>query len=333
MAISTQTVSTIAGVLKKAAPALEGRIVYSTSTAASRPTMFDAFCRTMQQDHIAQKSAKELVGRAQLVMPQFEKTGQEILSRAGVDAKVSCRAKGVTSTANKIQKVFRNFESYGESRDQIQDIVLGGGIKEVVGDSLGMRFTLNTPHTDRIYESILRQKGRNLQINYFEDYYGKGIQPYASKAIEDKFAKLRYIKYDGTKAHTTVTTTEKAFGYTRTNINGTFAGVNAEIQVGGKFTNRWGDAEHVLYDLRQGKTPDYSHFTETQTKLAKQIQSAYKEVLANPALNDVYRNNYLNKIWGVLRDAEKRSLSKPEFPQLPAGIPEILSAENILKLA
>lgn len=332
MVINLQTVSTITSVLKKAAPALEGRIVYATS-ATVRPTMFDAFCKTMQQDHIAQKSARELVNRAKLVMPQFEKTAQEVLTQAGVDAKVSCRVKGVTSTANKIQKNFKNFKNYETSREQVQDAILGGGLKEMVGDSLGMRFTLNIPHSDRIYEKLIKQKSHNFQISCFEDYYGKGIQPYASQAVKDKFAKLQYIKPDGSKAHTIVTSTEKAFGYTRTNINANFAGVNAEIQVGGKFTNRWGDAEHALYDMRQGKTPDFSHYTESQAKLARQIQDAYKEVLANPALNTDYTNNYLNKIWGVLVDAEKRHLSKPIYPQLPAGIPDILRAENILKLA
>lgn len=333
MAISLQTVSTITGVLKKTAPALEGRIVYSTSTAASRPTMFDAFCKTMQQDHIAQKSARELVNRAKLVLPQFERTAQDILTRSGINAKVSCRAKGVTSTANKIQKNFKSFKNYETSREQVQDAILGGGLKEMVGDSLGMRFTFNSPHSDGIYENIIRQKGHNFQISYFEDYYGKGVQPYASQTIKDKFAKLRYIAPDGTYAPTTVTSTEKAFGYTRTNINGNFAGVNAEIQVGGKFTNRWGDAEHALYDMRQGKTPDFSHYSEAQIKLARQIQDAYKKVLANPALNADYTNNYLNKIWGVLVNAEKHNLSKPIYPQLPAGVPDILSAENILKLA
>lgn len=333
MAISLQTVSTITGVLKKAAPALEGRIVYSTSTAASRPTMFDAFCKTMQQDHIAQKSARELVNRAKLVLPQFEKAAQEILTRSGIDAKVSCRAKGVTSTANKIQKNFKSFENYETSREQVQDAILGGGLREMVGDSLGMRFTLNSSQSNGIYESIVKQKNRNFQISYFEDYYGTGVQPYASKTVKDRFAKLCYIAPDGTKAHTTVAITEKPFGYTRTNINGNFAGVNAEIQIGGKFTNRWGDAEHALYDMRQGKTPDFSHYTEAQARLARQIQDAYKEVLANPALNADYTNNYLNKIWGVLRDAEKQNLNRPVYPKLPEGIPEILSAENILKLA
>ena len=332
MGISLQTVSTIKGVLQKTAPALEGRILYSTSTAASRPTMFDAFCKTMQS-HAAKESAKKLVAQAELVLPQFEKAAQDMLSRSGANAKVSCRAKSVTSTANKIQKNFRNFKNYNEAREQIQDVILGDGIKNMVGDSLGMRFTLNTPHSDRIYENIIKQRSKNFQINYFEDYFGTGVQPYASNTIKDKFAKLQYIAPDGSKANTIVTSTEKPFGYTRTNINGTFAGINTEIQVGGKYTNRWGDAEHVLYDMRQGKTLDFSHYTKAQIKLAQQIQKAYEKVLINPALNAEYTNNYLNKIWGVLVDAERQCLCKPVFPPLPKGIPDILSAKNILKLA
>ena len=85
----------------------------------------------------------------------------------------------------------------------------------------------------------------------------------------DEFAKRQYKTIRGRVKETVAADALKPSGYTRDNINARINGVNTEIQVGGKFTTKWGDAEHFLYDIRQGKKLDLSELTPEQIKIVK----------------------------------------------------------------
>lgn len=324
-----------------------GRTVYKTKTAGAQAgTMFDAFCKTMGSSNVSRQSARQIFNETYKKSDDLKNIANEILKNSGANATVTVRVKGVDSTASKIQKNFASFDKkgYENSREQIHEIILGDGTKELVGDSYGFRYILQSEKTGakdnsiRIYESILntqKQNKKSFELTCFEDYYGKGIKPYGNEAIRDKYAELQYRTSLGKVKETIATFTEKPSGYTRTNINAKINGVNAEIQVGGVYTTKWGDIEHILYDMRQGKPLDMPKYTPEQKELAIKIEKAYKEVLERKTGNtsENFNKNYLNKLWDSFRNAEANNLKEPVYPKFPEGYPEILKIENLLKLA
>ena len=325
---------------------LIGKIVYSTRTSGAKAgTMFDAFCATMSRPNVARQSARRIVNETAARSEELKEVADDILKYSGADAIVKPRVKGVDSTAAKIQKKFTGFQKdgYDVSKEKIYEVILGGGTKELVGDSYGIRFILQSEKNGgrenslRIYDSILnaqKNNPRTFSLTGFEDYYGRGIKPYGNEAIRDRFAELRYRTSLGKQKETIAAFTAKPSGYTRTNINGRINGVNTEIQVGGLHTTKWGDVEHILYDMRQGKPLDMSKYTPEQKKLALEIQKAYKEVLQRKSdrTAEDFSEKYLNKLWNSFREAEVKNLAEPVYPEFPQGYPEILKVENILKL-
>ena len=287
-------------------------------------TLFDAYCKTMSKPEVANRHAARIVGDIEQKSNELKAIADKILKNSGVDAAVSARVKGVDSSASKIIKKFTGFQKkgYESVKENIYDIMFGKGTREVIGDSYS------------ILESS-QQNSKNFSLTGFEDYYGKGITPYGNKAIRDKFAQLQYQTPSGKTKETVSSFTEKPAGYTRTNINARINGVNVEIQVGGKHTTKWGDVEHILYDMRQNKPLDMSKYTPEQKELALQIQKAYQEVLARKSAHtaDEFCEKYLNKLWESFREAEIKNLDTPMYPAFPKGFPEILKVENLLKLA
>lgn len=341
-----------------------GKVVYSTGQK-SAGTMFDAFVVTMSKN--AQKNAKaivreteqkagifsnsklntpEVIAKAKNNPDSLVAIAEELLASSKADAVISYRVKGVNSTADKIKKKFDIFKnsSYENEQDKIKEIILGNGVREIVGDSFGMRFILNSEKTGkmnnstRVYRAMAEKHTPNgntkgFSLTSFEDYYGKGVEPYSSKPVRDSFAHLKYISSQGTEKNTLVAFTKKPSGYTRTNTDALINGVKTEIQIGGKHTTKWGDVEHVLYDTRQGKRIDLSHYTDEQKQLANEIIREYKKLLGQPADVQAPYNKYLNEVWGNLRAAEQQNLSIPVLSGFPEGLPDVLRAENIMKLA
>ena len=297
--------------------------------------MFDAFVNTMMKPHIARNCARKINAQTKAKAQQLENFAKDILAESKVDASVSCRVKSVDSTASKLMKNIRNFDSYENKREEILDIFLGKGMGEIVGDSFGIRFTANTPDTSNFFHTIFTKakSGKDFYVTGIENYHGAGIRPYADNGIMDNFAKLNYRTSRGIVKETTATNALKPSGYTRDNINGIINGVNTEIQIGGKHTTKWGDAEHWLYDIRQGKKADLSKLTKEQKKIALQLEREYSALLSRPKAHKYFVDNYLNKIWAYMRNSEIKGLEIPEFPSFPKGYPSVLKAENIIKLA
>ncbi len=323
------------------------KMVYQTRTAgAAVGTMFDAFCKTMSKSNVARQSARDVVKQTADKAKKLEEIANKILKNSKSNAIPKVRVKGVNSTASKIKKKFIELENkgYEASREKVQEIFFGNGVGELVGDSYGFRYILqneksgNIESSIKLYESILnfqRKHPRKFRITGFEDYYGKGIKPYGNEAIRDKYAELQYRTSLGKRKETLAAFTEKPSGYTRTNINVRINGVNTEIQIGGLHTTKWGDVEHILYDMRQGKPLDMSKYTQEQKELAYKIRNAYKEVLKRKTgqTAEKFSQEYLTKVWDTSRKAEILNSKEPLFPVFPQGYPEILKAENILKLA
>lgn len=302
---------------------------------AIRPTMFDAFVNTMTKSHVAKQYARQINNHTKQKAAWLEKIAADILEISGVDAKVSCRVKKVDSIATKLQRYMKEYDSYENKRNEIYDIFLGKGLRELVGDAYGIRYACDGLENTNLFKTIIQKakNNPNFSVKSIENYYGEGINPYTSKEILDEFAKLQYKTTRGQIKETVATEAMKPAGYTRDNINAIINGVNTEIQVGGKYTIKWGDAEHFLYDMRQGKKLDTSELTLEQIDILRQVEKEYKKILLNKKVHDTYVNEYLNKIWKYIKESEEKNLSCPEFPPLPKGFSNILSAENIIKLA
>lgn len=297
--------------------------------------MFDAFVNTMMKPHIAKQCARRINAQTAEKAAKIEEIARDILVKSGVDAELSCRIKGIDSTASKIKRYMKKFDSYQNKREEIHDIFLGRGIGEIIGDSFGIRYTCNTPETAGLFKSVVQRakNNNNFFVKSIENYYGKATQPYADKNIMDEFAKLQYKNLRGQVKKTTATNALKPSGYTRDNIDAAISGINAEIQIGGIYTTKWGNAEHFLHDIRQGKKLDFSGLTQEQIKIVKELQKEYTKLLRNQKAHDNYTKNYLNQIWKYLKNSEEKNLSVPQLPSFPAGFHDILRAENIMKLA
>ncbi|GEM_PF-1802298 len=306
-----------------------------------KPTMFDAFVNTMKKSHIAKQSAKKAVAHAQQNAAKLEQTAHDILTKSGADAKVSCRVKSVDSTASKQIRYLKDFDTYENKRNDVLNIILCSGMREIIGDSYGMRFIYNAEKTKGkdtaklIYDTMLdyAKNKKDFSVSVMENYFGNGIKPYADNSVMQNFAKLTYKNPRGQVCHTASVNAPKKSGYTRTNTNANIFGVNTEIQGGGKLTTLWGDVEHFLYDVRMGKKPDLSKLTDEQKIIAKSIINDYKALTANNKQHEVFNKEYLSKIWGSLRKSEIKGLDNPELPAFPQGFPDTLRAENIMKLA
>lgn len=301
-----------------------------------KPTMFDAFVNTMSKSHIARKSARKIVSESASHKAELENVAKEILTSSGVDAKYKVRMKDLDSTAKKITRYLQNdFDTYANKREEIMSIILGKkGIGEIIGDTGGIRFTAEHGDIDKIFSALLNRakKDKKFAVEVFENYFGKGINPYASQGTVDDFAKLTYKNALGKTKHTAAVNAEKKTGYTRVNIGSQVDDVNTEIQVGGKFTNPWGDKEHPRYDWSIGKNPDMSKVVPEDLPVLEQYGAEYKKLLPNSKKHKQYMKEYMTKIWGALKQSEEKGLSVPEYPAFPSGFPDILKAETLMNV-
>lgn len=302
-----------------------------------RPTMFDAFINTMSKQHVAKQAARKIVNAANKNANDLETFAQTLIKDAHANVGHSTRIKEVDSTAKKIQRYLtEDFDTYNNKREEVLTMILGEkGVGSIVGDLGGIRFWGKDSELKKIYDTTIKyaKEKKDFAVTSFENYYGKGVNPYATKPTLGEVAKLKYKNIFGNIKNTIVTTAEKKAGYTRDNFNAFFKGLNIEGQVGGQYTTFWGDVEHLLYDLRQGKSIDFSHYTPEQTKIAKEIIKDYKALLQNNKMHKAFMKNYLSKVWGSLRNSELQNLDIPVFPEFLAGYAPSLRAENIMKLA
>lgn len=261
------------------------------------------------------------------------------------DVIFSSRVKGIESTRSKMLKQIekmKNFDTNPElmdakTRDTYDDSmkILNNFLtnkptnekyKFLVGDTLGLRISANQEQkngkkvSNLVFKSLGNLDKKNkIKTKAIENYYGKGIEPYTTRAeIEKHFDTAIYAQ------------TEKKYGYTRVNSDINVNGINGEFQYGGKHTSNWGDKEHVLYDKRSNKKLDTSHYTPEQTRLAKEIRNKYGQLLKDEQKDEKYAL-YLKEVWTEARNAEKNE-SHFVAPLLPNEFNQILSAENILKL-
>lgn len=261
------------------------------------------------------------------------------------DVVFSTRVKGIESTRSKILKQIdkmKNFKqnpdrmdketrkAYDDSIDVINNFLSPQKTREkykaLVGDTLGLRIGANVEKkngedvSNLVFKSLGNlDKNTPIKTKSVENYFGEGITPYTTRTeIEKYFDTSIYAQ------------TPKKYGYTRVNADIKVNGTNGEFQYGGKYTSKWGDKEHVLYDKRSNKKLDTSHYTPEQTRLAKEIRNKYGVLLKDKEKDEKYAM-YLKEVWANARNAEKTGAQFVP-PTLPGEFNQILSAENILKL-
>ena len=181
------------------------------------------------------------------------------------------------------------------SLDDAVEYIANGKITNVIGDGYGARIIINNPKDVPVLLRRLADahKSGKLKLTLVENYRGNGINPYINGN------NMRMLNEIGAGKNITLNKIKSA-GYTRANTDMFIDGFKIEFQIGGKHTTRFGEVEHYLHDMRLNGDGAY--------------------------------NKYLTQVWKCFKEAEEKSLLSVVLPELPPGIPKILSAENLLKL-
>ncbi len=199
-----------------------------------------------------------------------------------------------------------------------------------VGDGIGSRLILSDTSPGGIQTfvdslSLAIRDGR-LWVSEIQNLQGPRGKPYLSdvqiaqlkKAFEESTQKDQYTFQVVSGADAI-----RKGGYTSLHLNILHKnGLEGELQVRGAKINVLAEAEHLLYDARQGKEVASSHFSPEVAK----IRSTYRNL--EPGLMDSY-SNYLRDLWIAARRAELGEVTgTPELPKELSHLPE-LAMENI----
>lgn len=303
-----------------------GRLVYSTG--GNKGTFYDALIDTYSKSNVAKQFAQQVNTAATKFKGKVDDVLKPLCDDVG---EYGSRVKKTAKIAGKVPK------GLGElTPDDAIAYITSGNFRNVIGDGNGARIIFNDAKDyNRFMKRLIKahkNKKVDLQIACVENYHGKGIKPYIDDGIMDDLQKLSYIDGVGNVRNTTVLNKIKKAGYTRANTDLYINGVRVEFQIGGKYTTRFGEVEHYLYDMRQTGVIDLSHLSTEQKQLFFKMREAYR-----PIINDNVKNtrfeSYMTEVWDTLRIAEEKGLKEfPKLPKPPKDIPEILSGENLMLL-
>lgn len=298
------------------------KFVYSTG--GNRGTLFDAFINSNSKPHMVDKLSKSVFASSETVLPEAKSIFEKLCDGLG---EFNIRQKSLGKLKTKIPKAFNEL-----SLEEAGELIYKGQIRDLIGDGCGTRIILNNTGSRKELVSRLvdAHKAGKITIQKIENYHGKGINPYFDEDDLKLFQELDFIGTYGNKQSVQIINKVKDAGYTRVNMDVLVNGSRAEFQVGGKNTTRFGEVEHYLYDMRGKGTVNLSNLSENQKKLFYKMKESYVKIMRNPVLKEKY-NDYLTNVWKVLKDAESLNI-KPKLPELPEGMPKILSAVNLLKL-
>ena len=288
------------------------------STGGSRGTFFDAFKEFNSRPFMAQKLAKRINSVSQTVKSDADSILKPLCDDIG---EFGSRIKKVDKITGKIPRAIDDL-----TFDDAVEWIANGKITNIIGDGYGARIILNSPKdvpklVKRLIES---HKQGKIKLSLVENYRGNGINPYINGTNMRMLNELESGK-------NIVLNKIKNAGYTRTNTDIFINGTKIEFQIGGKYTTRFGEIEHYLYDMRSNGTPDLSKLNKSQKSLFYKMKEKYLLINRNEKTDASYKE-YLTQIWKTLKTAEEKGLPFPAMPELPAGIPKILSAENLFKL-
>jgi len=250
---------------------------------------------------------------------------------------ISGRGKKAESIAHKLKS--NGIGNFDDARLFMSD---GVGVRLILKtDSAGV---IPKANIQEFVDKLCLEIKNGLRVVEVENYRGPGLDaiPYLSDAQVAQIAradaaymeKLYKLKSLGKK----VTIPEpisiksgkraiKDTGYTTLQINIEDAtGMVSELQVRGPLLHEISKVEHIYYDLKSRK--GISEKLATNEEIKKVIE-AYKR------LNETQKNaleSYMRQQYEFARSLETRGGLSIKVPELPNGIPEILSVQNIRSL-
>ncbi len=298
------------------------KFVYSTG--GNRGTLFDAFINSNSKPHMVDKLSKSVFSSSESVLPEAKNIFEKLCGGLG---NFNIRQKSLDKLKTKIPKAFNDL-----SFEDAKELIYKGSLKDLIGDGCGTRIILKDLNSRKelVSRLIEAHKSGKITIQKIENYHGKGITPYFDANDLKFFQELDFTGTYGSKQGVQIINKVKDAGYTRVNMDVLVNGTKVEFQIGGKNTTRFGEVEHYLYDMRSKGAVNLSKLSENQKKLFYKMKASYVKIMRNPVLKEKY-NDYLTNVWKVLKDAESLNI-KPKLPELPEGMPRILSAVNLLKL-
>lgn len=317
-------IAKIGGFITKALKSSNARqLVYSTG--GSRGTFFDAFKEFNSRPYMAKKLSNGIFASSGKIKAEADAILKPICDDLG---EFGSRLKKIPKINGKIPKAMKEL-----TLNEFSEYVMLGKVTNLMGDGYGARIILNDPKdVPKLVKRLinLHNEGK-IKISLVENYRGNNIHPYINGNNLRQLEELSFKNFEGMERHVNVLNKVKKAGYTRTNMDIFINGTKIEFQIGGKYTTRFGEIEHYLYDMRGFGNPDLSKLSAEQKKLFALMRESYINVAKNNKIDKIY-NDYLSEIWDKLKVAEEKGLPFPQFPEPPKGIPKILSAENLFKL-
>ena len=291
------------------------KLVYSTGRSEKAATTLLDFFKTSALKRVKpQQLAADVFQRSTGISKEVESLLRPVGEKYGI---FQNRVKALAKIEGKVPNAIRKID--GKSA---VELIQEGKLVNVIGDGYGARVIFDRPKDVEKFIDELARTDKNFKILNLENYHGRGIAPYISTEGATRLAETHGID---------IISSIKDAGYTRVNLNVVYKGIPMEIQLGGKYTTRFGEIEHYLYDMRGGANPDLSKLDDVQKALFHRMKPIYQQTMANKTVNGIY-TDYLNDFWASLRAAEEKGLAFPAFPSRPACVPKILTIENLFRL-
>ncbi len=215
-------------------------------------------------------------------------------------------------------------------------------VKETVIDAYGARIVLNdvSPESmEKVYNDLINAIDNDLiSLTDIENYAGSELTAYFTK--EQVVGLRKHLIAKQQEASSIIPVDGRSFeddavvlkpnGYTTFQINIRHKnGIITEFQLRGSLLNDFAEAEHLRYDLTEGKNPAKKH--PEFTDLLKPLEEANSK-LAKPENNDLNEaySKYLKDYYEYVVLTEKNIFAtKPKFPD---GIDECLKVENLIEI-
>lgn len=250
-----------------------------------------------------------------------EKEAKEIFDVIGIQPEV--RGKGLESIYDKLSRKVLNgkeIDSLGTARKQIGDLV---GTRLVLDD-------ISDANIQKIVDNICKgiESGK-IKITEIHNYLNAS-KPYFSQA---QFEQIRTSAARRGYEIPRLESEQKSLsGYVSAQMNVIHSlGTCGELQIRGKLMNKYGEIEHIPYDIRRGKNigkniPELEEFF-------KPVEDAVTKLKRN-GLDKVY-DDYILNCYKYLRKYEtdkiKGAFKLPQFPKKLRGY-EILKFESLDKI-
>ena len=265
-----------------------------------------------------------------------ENTKIKIANALGVKPEdINVRAKGLESTYDKLARKLLNgkeIENLNQAKPMVDDLV---GTRLVMDD-------VSQENIDKLVDNLCNSiLNHEIQITEIHNY-SNNSQKYLSEnniksilkanALANKDLEAKGLKGVEIKINKDEQISLSGYVSAQMNIrykdeNGNL-GARGELQIRGNIMNKYGEIEHIPYDIRRGK-----NIGKNNTELEKHFEPVEHAVhkLKRNGLDKVY-DNYILECYKYLRDYElgktKSEFKLPDFPQEIKEY-EILSFESL----